>query len=218
MVASKDEFQKRLKIALESSNTGSGRKVAKLAGLSPGQLHAWLSQQRNSARDHGPGAFSLARVCEVVGTDLNYLLGIDNQGRPSFNDVISSWENGSHRLYALDSIAEHFDVYVLPKEDDRTLIIHRLGKKSLATKRTGIIARRFFQETMNTFANEKKRREVISGYAKMSQKDLDLSIQTISVPKIAHLTKPVELRYQRLLLKVLGPDDTELVVNYSIEI
>ncbi len=216
MTASKSEFQRRLRDALDKSDCKSDRQASKMSGLSSGQIHSWLSPSTSSGKDHGPGAISLAKVCETIGADISHLLGIDSLGKPSFNDLIASWEIGDKSLSCLDHVSDHFDVYTLPKPTDKKLLLYRLGRKSLATKQTGIIARRFFQEAMNTFSNEKKRMQIIQGYSQMSNKEIDISIQTLHVPRISHLKEPINLRYQRLLLRVSGEDNENLVVNYSV--
>lgn len=209
-------FRRKLTDKIERSSHRSHRSVSTAAGLSHASVNAMINPTSKAAQ--GPGVFNVARVCAELDTGIDELLGISECGRPSFNGLISRWADGKGNISAFEDVLDFITVFEMPEKNAKSIHITHLGKSSLAVKKTGINSRFFFQETMNKFSNREARQTVIRDFCEMRDKDIDISIQALSVPKIAHMLRPVKINYQRLLLATVDDDHNRQILSYALPI
>ncbi len=206
-----EKFRGQLFEAIQKSGFESARQLSLDCDLSAASINSWLNPPNSdNHKTHGPGAFALARACRKLGTSPNAMLGFRDRTGWTVNDAIARYESGGGSLEAFSEMLDFVDVYKQPAEGDKRIVITHLGKKSLASRLTGVRVKWIFQLTMDGFMDQVVRKKILEAYIATGSQKVALSIES--------LTSPVQIRYQRLLLSVTDKNDEKLVLNYSSEI
>ncbi len=134
------------------------------------------------------------------------------QMRPRVDEIIEWWDTQNGLLQNFDQIAESVDLFDLPNETSQHISPYKMGRESLATRAFGI------EDADNL-------RRVLEGFDPQFNETLVLSHRSSSLGKIVHSVEDldvgvagkgrVQVKYQRLLLKVHDISGREFILNFA---
>ena len=216
-------FRKRIDEAFKKSGFKSKRQASLNAGMSPPQVGAIIRGEYDQSTS-GPGIFAGYRLAKTLGVTVESLLephaAYQPKDKSEFNMIkreevcvdliVEEWERGAHKLQALNRLADHFDLYFAPQDDDITPRIARLGKNTLFAMRIKTTDVEVAQRELRV-AEPSQRRGMLDFHRKVMAEQMACDC-FFADHKLA--TQPARVRglSQRLGLLVEGDRGEKLIV------
>ncbi|MEP4195919.1 MAG: hypothetical protein ABJL99_09820 [Aliishimia sp.] len=140
-----------------------------------------------------------------------------NAYTPTIDPFINCFRISQGHVNDFAGIIEFADLYLPPNEGDNTLLVHKIGRNSLAANTLNTCDVGVAQAALDSSGNSSLDDRLKASYAAAAGGLLVLGVETlnekISVPPFA-----IRMRFKRLLLHVTTNKQETLVLNYSTQI
>jgi|GEM_PF-3205277 hypothetical protein len=238
------DFQERLAAAISASDY-SGRvfELSTEAGLGKKTLYNILHNKDLAASGKGPGIFGMARVAELLGVSLDYL--VNGQHLPAVSlgtpearvlhhasIALSAQSISVERNLSVDALlrrfaksggvaggflewADYCDTYAAANPTDDTLTVLDVGEKSLSAITMGRPDPELLQTALSEVPDNDLKRSWVRDYSSTSNGTPHVSIQTLNVQMPNHPVR-VKMDFFRVLLPVTGGKFGPSILNFSL--
>ncbi|MBU2981916.1 hypothetical protein KO498_08815 [Lentibacter algarum] len=241
----KEEFYDRLKRAIDASLKfhGSTEKAAAAGGRSQHYLDMVLAEKTEPgfffvaqlARELGISMNYLAGVTNEP-FDISTLMPGDNMdpaalgffdqisgklrqaalkrgSEPTFHDVLELWHQHEKKLEAFETIIEWFDIYEVPDAKADGIQLVRMGSNSLAARTLESANLSTLQYALDHVDDDLKS-GLLNAYRDAASGKPILTEEVLNV-RAPGSNQKIELKYFRLLLRVVCKDGKATILSYS---
>ncbi len=132
--------------------------------------------------------------------------------RPRVDEIIEWWDSQNGLLQNFDQISESVDLFNPPESDAHIVSPYRMGRESLASRAFGIDGTDNLRRILEGFDPDFNEKMVLS-HRRSDRGEIVHTVEDIDV-SVADKGR-VQVKYQRLLLKVHDMSGREFILNFA---
>lgn len=192
-------FRERFQKAYDNSSFTSYRSLSLASGWTASRIHSILTGNFDDSV-HGPGFFGVARTCQQLGVTPDYLAGINKwqmskpsddlnaltfvsslkqaNTAPSIKELMRLYVRSGKRLEAFTDYIDRCDIYEEPIQENRSVTVRSVGKRSLAALRMGEANPLILQEAYDT-ASAEFREQIFKSHERALQRGITVEPDAI---------------------------------------
>ncbi len=228
-------FRDRFNTAFQDSDYTSLRALSNDSNLSDSRVHAIVSGGFDDS-PHGPGFFSLVRLCENLGVTPDYLAGISDKWRspspgqalnamalldsisidfarrPTIKELSHLYLRGGQRIEAFQAHMDYCDIYAPLNLETRRVKITATGPKSLSTVRMGQSSPAILQHAYDN-APEAFQEKIFAGHERAWNAGFLCEVDSID-ERVPNKPLHVKLEYIKVSMRLQDAEGNECLALF----